>query len=438
MSSRLKSIFICEAVAVLIWLLIPGTAIDRLFFSLTAKTFAKSEYFISGKGKHPDPFSLHTLRDSTPDISGRLPADIVIGDDPEKVFQTSPPSPIDYAVILGNLRRMGRDSVAIAMPLSWPEPDVLSLTALDQQLDSFPSAITSAPLTRNAVPSPIPPAFRRASVPLFSIEGNSKLLPVVNNVPIPDVVLGNKTSLAGFTTLESEEATALPYLLARWDDRVVLSFHLLAALSHHHLQPHSITVRLGEWISLGPDGAFIPIDDYGRLSFQVQALSPSDTSPIRAETLIDAPDDFLAATWNGPVLIRNGLSATDPLSVHFSESLIASVATLSDPEGTSKSRIFPSPPWYSELLMIASVVCLILGFGNYPSLRGKRLPAILAGVLFVLHFVLVPVTSTWIPTLPLIACALAAIPFAAFPDPGKTKPARAKEETPENPPPRKW
>ncbi len=419
MSRRLKIFFTCEAVALLVWLLIPGTAIDRAFFSLTAKTFTKTEHFISGEGTNEKPFALHTLRDSPPDITSKLPVDVVIGDDPEKVFQSSPPSPLDFAVILKNLRRMGRDSVAIGMPLSWADPDVISLTALDQQLDAFPSAITSAPLSRSPVPTAIPPAFRRASVPLFAITGDTSLLPVVNRIPIPDVVLGNKTSLAGFSTLESEETTGAPYLLARWDDRAVLSFHLLSALSRYKVPPLAITVRLGERISLGPDGPFIPIDEFGRLSFQPPELPASKLFPIRAEALIDAGDDFLRTIPAAPVLIRNGLSTADPAAIRYAESLVPTVALLSDPEGTSQSRLFHRPPWYVELLLIASLLSLLYGIENYPFLRGKRPLAVLAVVLLILHFILVPLTSTWIPSIPLLACTLTAIALASVPAPAK-------------------
>ncbi len=424
MSRRLISITICAAAALLVWIVLPGTAIDRGFFSLSARTFVKSNYFVSGKGTQGSLFTLHTLRSSPPDITANLPLDIVISDDLQNVFQSSPPSPVDFAVILKNLRRMGRDSVAIGMPLAWTEPDVISLAALDQQLDSFPAVVTSAPLSRNPLPSPIPPAFRRASVPLFSIEGDTALLPIVNRIPIPDVVLGNKTSLAGFTTLESEETTSQPHLLARWDDRAVLSFHLLTTLNHLDIQPHSITVRLGEWISLSTDGPFIPIDEYGRLNFQPP---PPAQTGILAETLIDAPDDFLTGNPFAPVLIRNDLSASDSSAAEYSNSLVATVALLSHPEGTSVSRRFPRPPWYAELLLISSLLSLLYGFGNYPFLAGKRPLVILAGCLFVLHFILVPTTSTWIPTFPLIACALAAIPFATVTDPSKTKRPAAKK-----------
>jgi len=424
MSRRLKSFFICEAVALLIWLVIPGTAIERMFFSLTAKTFSRSEHLISGNGTETKPFVLNTMRASPPAITTKLPAYIAIGDDPEKVFQTSPPSPVDFAVILKNLRRMGRDSVAIGMPLSWADPDVISLAALDQQLDAFPSAITSAPLSRNAVSTPIPPAFRRASVPLFSIKGDASLLPVVNRIPIPDVVLGNKSSLAGFTTLESEETTDLPHLLARWDDRAVLSFHLLATLQHFHVPPHAITIRPGEWISLSADGPFIPIDRFGRLTVRPPDLSATG---IPAENLIDAPDDFLAGSPRDPILIRNGLTASDPAAVRFSETLVPTFAMLTGPEGTSQTRLFPRPPWYAELLLIASVLSLLYGFGNYPCLSGKRPLALLGGGLLILHFMVVPATSTWLPSLPLLACTLTAIACTASPAPPKpATPAKMK------------
>jgi hypothetical protein len=418
MSRRILSIPVCAAAALLAWIAIPGTAVDREIFSLSAKVFTESDHFISGKGTSSKPFTIHRLKDSSSHLTGELPTDIVITDDPEGVFQESPPSPVDFAVILKNLRRMGRDSVAIGMPLSWADPDVLSLTALDQQLDAIPSVITSAPLSRSPVPTPIPPAFRRASVSLFSIAGDTSLLPRVDRISIPDVVLGNDTSLAGFTTLESEETTGLPYLLARWEDRAVLSFHLLAALQRSDVTPHAITVRLGEWISLGVDGPFIPIDEFGRLT--IKPPKPA-VKGIPAETLIDAPEDWLPDTADHPVLIRNGLSLSDPVAADYSESLVPTVAMLSDPEGTTVSRIFPRPPLFSELLLIASLLSLLYGFGKCPFLSGKIPLTILAGILFVLHFILIPATSTWIPTFPLIACALAAIPFAASTAPSEDK-----------------
>ena len=57
----------------------------------------------------------------------------------------------------------------------------------------------------------------------------------------------------------------------------------------------------------------------------------------------------------------------------------------------------------------------------------EKLPVlILTGVLLILHFILVPLTSTWPPTMPLIACALAAIPFSKR----NTRKRRRRKNTP--------
>lgn len=406
MQRRYLKLIICALSALIAWAILPGTFIDRGLFSLTARSFAEKPFFIAGTGIHKSAYTLRTLKRKNASSSTPLP-EIAITDDPDRVFQTSPPSPVDFAVILINLRRLGRDSVAIGMPLAWQQTDIISLMALDQQLDTLASVVTAAPLSRGAVPSPLPPAFRRASIALSNINGNTRNLPLVNRVAIPDVVLGNKSSLAGFTLLESEPDGGLPYLIARWDDRVVLSFALLAALANHGISPDNIEIRMGEFISFAKDGLFIPIDEFGRLTF---APPSSDSSAaIPAETLIDAPDDLLADQRGGTVLLRNGMSAADIPSMRFSEALIPTVSLLADPSATLISKPFKRIPLVYELLLIASLICLLLGLENLPKICTRRALIILAGIFVILHFILVRGTGTWPPTLPALAAILAAI-----------------------------
>ena len=400
----------CAAAALLVWAVVPGTIIDRGLFSLTAHTFAEPPFFITGKGSYESALTLRILKRQATPSDDPMP-EIAITDDPDRVFQTSPPSPVDFAIILKNLRRLGRESVAIGMPLTWPEPDVISLMALDQQLDALPSVITAAPLSRGPLHSPLPPAFRRASIAVSEIHGNGHDLPLVNRVSIPDVVLGNTTSLAGFTALESEPDGAMPYLLARWDDRVVFSFQLLAALADRNVSPAKIEIRLGEYISLGTDGSFIPIDDFGRLAFAPPSSNSSASIP--AESLIDAPGDFLKERRVGTVLIRNSMSEADVSSLRFSETLVTTVSLLADPSGTSISRVFNRIPWLAELLLLASLISLLYGLGNFPKTSDRRALAVLAGVFVILHFILVPTAGTWLPTLPALAAVLTAIPLTA-------------------------
>ncbi len=410
MPRRFLKLILCAASALIMWALLPGTFIDRGLFSLTARTFANPPFFLTGNGSHDSAYKLSILKRQATTPADTLP-DIAITDDPDRVFQTSPPSPVDFAIILKNLRRLGRESVAIGMPLAWPEPDVISLMALDQQLDALPSVVTAAPLSRGAIPSPLPPAFRRASIAVSEIHGNGRDLPLVNRISMPDILLGNTTSLAGFTALESEPDGALPHLLARWDDRVVFSFPLLAALADHKVSPAMIEIRLGEYISLGTDGPFIPIDEFGRLAFAPP--SSKSSSSIPAEALIDAPDDFLTARRAGTVLIRNGMSAADVSSLRFSAALVPTVSLLADPSGTSTSRAFKRIPRLAELLLIASLICLLHGLENFPKTSDRRALVVLAGVFIILHFILIPGTGTWLPTLPALAAILTAIPLTA-------------------------
>lgn len=427
MSRRHLKLILCALAALLAWTVLPGTFIDRGLFSLTARAFAEPPFFITGKGSHESAYTLRTLKRQSVPPGDPMP-DITITDDPDRVFQTSPPSPVDFAIILKNLRRLGRDSIALGMPLAWPEPDMISLMALDQQLDALPSVVTAAPLSRGPIPSPLPPAFRRASVPVSEIHGNTRSLPLVNRVSIPDVILGNTTSLAGFTALESEPDGRLPHLLALWDDRVVLSFALLAALADHKISLARIEIYMGNYISLGNDGPFIPIDEFGRLAF---APTASDTpASIPAEALIDAPDDFLAERRAGTVLIRSSMLAADEASLRFSESLATTASLLADPSGTSTSQAFTRIPRLVEFLLLASLISLLHGLGNFPKTSNRHTLAILAGCFVILHFILVPATGTWLPSLPALAVVLTAIPLTPrhLPVSAKTQAAPPKQK----------
>jgi hypothetical protein len=224
-------------------------------------------------------------------------------------------------------------------------------------------------------------------------------------------MLGNTTSLAGFTALEFEPDGDFPYLLARWDDRVVFSFPLLAALADQKVPTAKVEIRLGKYISLGKDGPYIPIDEFGRLAFRPP--SSTNTSSIPAESLIDAPDDVLTGLRAGSLLIRNGMSAADEASARFSDSLVPTVSLLADPSGTFASISYNRIPWPSELLLIGSLLCLLHGLGNFPKTGGRPALTILAGVLVIIHLIIVPVTGTWPPTFPALAAVLAAIPLTA-------------------------
>ncbi len=408
---RYASILCTSIVGCIACWLIPGTSVERYAFLITTIPFTGPQSVIDGNGSAEKPYAHKTTKPLDFKKISR-PIDITITDDPNQIFQSSPPSPVDFAIILKNLTRLRRDSIAISIPLTWTDPETIPLAALDQQLDAIPNLITSTPLSRGSVPSPIPPAFRRASIDLSQVHGNTALVPVVNRIPIPGILLGNEKSLAGFTTLESEpDQKSLP-LIAIWDDRVVLSFHLLAALNHLQVPPSSIEIHLGRHIYLGKKSCYIPIDSYGRLSLFPKAFKTIQTKPLPAEELLDAPEQTFPKDTFKPIIIRNTHSAQDLPSIEFSNSLIQTITLLSNPSNGFSIKYYTNLTKDVELLFMAALLCLIFGIQNFCYGRDARRPLIaLTAAIIIIHFLIVHLTATWLPTLPALLTLSVAIFF---------------------------
>ncbi len=305
--------YFCTLLAALLLLIFPQKTLFR-FSSLGFFPFAGKDTFISGEGTRNIPFVLHSQPANSKTAFEKRPTVISISDDPEGFFQDSPPSPIDHAVILKNIERVGIRSAAIALPLSWEDPDPIALVALEQSLGSIRRVITSAALTRVAAPLPIPSSFRRASLPIAKVMGDVSQIPSVNHPTLPDMILGSKSSLSGFTILENQPFSpdSPPQLIARWGERIVFSLPLLFAIDHLQVDLPSIKIVSASHIALTNDGPYIPIDRYGRLAFKVSKVPAPKI--LSAATLIDAaPDLFIEKTLN-PILIRDDLSGSEPSS----------------------------------------------------------------------------------------------------------------------------
>lgn len=388
----------------------PGCLPDRALLSLSSFVTKDSRSFFTGDGSHFAPYHLHTFGLGIGKSPKTSPTVISINDDPDQVFQSSPPSPVDYAIILRNLKRIGIDRVAISFPLLWEQTDAVSLAALDRQLDAIPSLATSAPLTRGAVPAPIPPAFRRASVSLSRIRGDTELLPAVNRIALPDVILGNKTSLAGFTRIESEPKGTSPFLLARWgEDQAVLSFLLIAALDHYQVPPSALDIRLGEFISLGARGPFIPIDEHGRLDFAI----PKDFSGdiLAMESLLKTKKAAHDKKNFQPAILRSDLSATEDAYATYAQALAPTIAALCDPTYAGEIRTFSRLPVAIEIILLLALALIAYGLLHSGRYRWKFVaPVAIAGIITI-HFIAITTSSTWLPTLPAL---LAFVTYAAL------------------------
>ncbi|MGJ8641937.1 MAG: hypothetical protein ACSHX9_00900 [Luteolibacter sp.] len=428
MIRRHSSLIFIAVVAFIGFAIIPGCHPDRALLSLSTFPAKDSRSFVTGEGNHTSPYRLYTFGLGIGKNPNKKPTVISINDDPDQVFQSSPPSPVDFAIILRNLKRLGMDRVAISFPLVWEETDAISLAALDRQLDAIRSLATAAPLTRGAVPSPIPPAFRRASIPLSKINGNTELLPAVNRISIPDVILGNKTSLAGFTRLESEPEGSSPYLLARWgDDHAVLSFVLIAAMDHFQLRPSDIKIHLGEFIALSNKGPFIPIDEHGRLDFRVPSNFQGETIPM--QSLLKMEEGSQGENTFHPAILRNDLSATEDASATYAQTLAPTIAALCDPNYAGDVITYQRLPLMVEIILLLSFISLAYGLFHNGKYSWKLVASSAIGGIIVVHFIVTATTSTWLPTIPglLVFIAYATLGYRAS---KKYKQAHQEKDTP--------
>lgn len=390
------------AVGLAVWKLLPQTSgfasLDRAVFEFAVKGFANPPFFVSGDGSHEQPWSLRTLS-SQASAAGKesLPV-ISIGDDPDGVFQSSPPQAVDYAVMLRNLKRLGVKRVALADEMAWDDADPIALQAMDARLADFDSAVTCAALTRSSVAEPLPLPFFVASIPLSQVWGDVGLLAQVNRVALPGTFLGSGKTLAGFSLIESEPGDTP--LLARWKDRVVFAFPVVAALAESGGKAEQIEVRLGSYMKLGPSGPVVPIDAAGRPAMPPLRFESRSTP---AAALIDATS--LEST--GSVLLRNDRSASEPGVKTFSDKVASALASISNETGLSTPRVFArlSDPIESALLLGLSAL-LFLCTTNSRFGMGLAFTAVTAFIL-IAQISGLAWLSIWLPLYPTLAAVMA-------------------------------
>lgn len=368
---RLWVLLVSAAAALAVWKSVPGTALDFKCLTTLTHKMTRAPLKFSGAGSHAAPWAISPpdpASQPAPWVPPPLPTMVALGDDAEGFFQASPPAPIDMAVIFQNLHRLGVKKTASAAVLAWDAPDAIALAALEKSMGIFESLVLAAPLSRGASSSPMPAAFRRASLPLTAVTGEISKLPLVNRIPVPGVILAGETTLAGFSTLESEtEPTDRSYpLLARWEDRVMLSFPLVVLLQRLELPLENVRVSMGNSISLSANGPVFELDEFGRV-----ALPPAPVSVgIPAKELIDAPADFLPQPASEWVILRDDQSAADPASRAFSGNLASVFAAFSRekaPPPPPAPRVISrlAPAWELGILAVLVAMLTLLSGGSH-------------------------------------------------------------------------
>lgn len=397
---------LCAALATLAaWFLLPGSAPDHALFKLVARSQANPPFFISGSGSFQKPWQLRTFASVQRPDSGSAPLIVSLGDDAGAFFQSSPPSPIDMAVILTNFQRLGARKAATAAVLAWNEPDPIGLAALDKALGRFDSLVMAVPLSRGAVAEPMPEAFRNASLPVSHVHGDIAALPVVNRIPLGGVILGRGNTRAGFQSLDFEAASRFPPLLARWDDRMVFAFPLLVAMQRFDLPLEAMEIRPGEFLRLWPQGPVVPLDRFGRMASAPENLSP--LAEIPAELLIDGGDELFPKQAPQPVILRDDRSAAEPSTRRFSKQLPAIIATITSDTSLVPEQVFARFTFCQEIVLLSVLLAAITLVSRMPGFARRISYGGLAAFVIAVHFIAAS-HGVWLPSLAALAALAAA------------------------------
>jgi hypothetical protein len=335
----------------------PGSKVDRMAFRWMAGVVHGPPMWVDGFGSRETPWSLRVPTREEVDLTNQAPAVVWVGDDPEGVFQSAPPSPVDYAVMFSNMKRLGVRHAACAVVLAWDDPDAIGLMALERSLAGFDSMVMASPVTRGAVAQPMPQAYRRASLPVKAVTGDVARIPVVNRIPVPDVLLGAERTWAGFSVVESEPDGGHPFLCARWDDRVVLSFSLCVVVKRLGVPLEALEIRLGEYVRIGRKGPIVPIDERGRMRAVPGEWAAAVEKP--AEGLIDAAKGWLPPHVPEPVILADRRGLADAEVRRFSSNLAGAVAAIAGEAGLSAPKSYVRLSGVVEWLLVEAVAfCL--------------------------------------------------------------------------------
>ena len=294
---------------------------------------------------------------------------LTLDDSEESVIQDWPPSPLDYAVILNNLKQYDPKLIAI-------EP---SLEFLGQE-EGLIETLRTACL-----------AFNQQSLLLSAVcQMDRSIDPTIekgeNFFDIIDSVNGETTNIPEFTRINSLPnqrfaAMGLPIaftridladnnndegiykfpLIARIGDKIVPSFVLKAIMLDFNIKADQVIINIGDNIKLG-NRKTIPIDNRGHV--QIYPALQEDLS-IEKINLLTVPPDELDGKYklllgNRIILIGNNQNSESIRNIPFrNNSRISNAEHMALAISTIQSGLFISEFSKNKEILIWSILILI-------------------------------------------------------------------------------
>ena len=356
----------------------------KLIDAVSLQSFFPPNYCVTDYDQASKTINVRTLG-SHPENS-RTFQDIAITDDPDHIFESAPPSPLDYAVILQKIYEQGYRSVIVTTRMTWDLDDraadnssdelnssKLSAQALSYKLAQFDRSVIGLPVTRGATAQKLPATLQRSLISFDQVSGNKKLIPKVNQVTLPTTIDGGDHTHAGFHRIEStpKSDTAIP-LLAQWENEgLIPSLELLAIMSAHDISPSDLSIQCGKFIRLGNAGPVIPIDGYGQTATPTTSTATPDRPPaaaLNAEDLIRLKEVNAAKSNSLCILQATGKQSQSTGLV--TEDRISKIKSLCENLPTPGKTIpLRRLPVGYEILIILVVAVIA---GKVSSLQSKR------------------------------------------------------------------
>jgi hypothetical protein len=355
----------------------------------------------SGLGTHSRPYVMCRFQEQG---STTPPFIVATGEDPEKIFDSNPLSPSDYAVLLDSMKNAGVEQVMIGSTLAWHQADPFALDALELVIAETKQCVTSAPVSRAAQADSMPPALVRASIPLSNVRGDVNSLTQVNRLAIPETVLGRENSRAGFSLIESETITAgKEYLLARWGERVIFSSALLAVCMREKIDPSLLEVEVGQSIFSPTTGHWWAIDEFGRT--EVPGISLAEPDLLAPQLIRPESQDLSKLQMHFPpvhVLQQSGDDGNIQRQVPLLKTLY------------SAPRLLDRLTWH-RLSPISECIVLVLIAILAVVIAACRGPIRIVCVLLLIGWWTMTLLwgATWVPVSPMLLAALMALLLAA-------------------------
>jgi hypothetical protein len=238
--------------------------------------------------------------------------------------------------------------------------------------------------------------LERAIIPAANIQGDQKLIPMVNRTVLSPQFNGDGDEIrAGFHSIESSPPTSGKIaMLARWEHKgMVPSHELLTVMQAYNTTPEHVKVQCGKYIRVGKNGPVIPIDSYGQTNAPESADQNDIKTSLDADTIITqkkstAPLPFIATIHAE----GERTSTTNALSTERLETLFAMIHAYPVPiDGSTHKRL----PLWAELIILLDTTFVVYWLSSTSRFYQHLGAALSAALIFPLLYALMDITQHW-------------------------------------------